>query len=82
MTVRRWLSALALGILAVSTGCQAWCSRHYPCPAAYPAAAPVACVPCCPPGASGYPATAPIAAPASPWGAPAARATVPCVPCQ
>ena len=81
MTIRRWFCVAVLLILSSGSGCQSWCSRHYPCnqPAAYPgyapAAAPMACAPCCPP-ASGYPAAA--AAPA--WNAP--RAAVPCVPCQ
>jgi hypothetical protein len=69
MTVRRWFCVAVLLILASGSGCQSWCSRHYPCPqpAAYPAYGYGAPAACCPPGcapASGYPAAAPA------WNAP------------
>ncbi len=68
------LAAVGLA-LAMSTGCcywaDKWCPQrsavaaapvYYPGPAAAPSQC---CVPCCPPGSSGYPVAAP--APAGTW---------------
>ena len=46
MAAKRILMACALAMIFGSVGCQHWCERHYPCPAAAPAYASPACPPC------------------------------------
>jgi hypothetical protein len=69
MAAKRLLISFGLGALLATTGCQAWCARHYPCPTpVYANAAPqyVPCVPCCP---TNYGASAPV----STWNQPIPR---------
>ena len=46
MAAKRILMGCALAMIFGSVGCQHWCERHYPCPAAAPAYAAPACQPC------------------------------------
>ena len=57
MAAKRILMVCALAMIFGSTGCQRWCERQYPCPAAAPAYASPACQPCYQPITSAQPAT-------------------------